>query len=57
MTYHWDMFDIARTLLGNDLLHHDTKVYINGIQPRGGDLRDIVLREGESIRIEFTTRN
>jgi hypothetical protein len=23
----------------------------------GGDLREIVLMEGESIRIEFTTRN
>jgi hypothetical protein len=43
--------------LGNDLLHYDTKVYINGIQHTGGDFRDIVLREGDSIRIEFTTRN
>jgi hypothetical protein len=43
--------------LGNDLLHYDTKVYINGIQHTAGDFRDIVLREGDSIRIEFTTRN
>jgi hypothetical protein len=43
--------------LGNDLLNYDTKVYINGIQHTVGDFRDIVLREGDSIRIEFTTRN
>jgi hypothetical protein len=43
--------------LGNDLLQYDTKVYVNGIEHTEGDLRDIVLREGDSIRIEFTTRN
>jgi hypothetical protein len=43
--------------LGNDLSRYDTKVYINGIQHTAGDLRDIVLRERDSIRIEFTTRN
>jgi hypothetical protein len=32
-------------------------VYINGIQHTAGDFRDIVIREGNSIRIEFTTRN
>jgi hypothetical protein len=42
--------------LGNDLLKYDTKVYVNGVQHTEGDLRDIVLREGDSIRIEFTTR-
>ena len=43
--------------LGNDLLKYDTKVYVNGIQYTEGDLRDIVLGEGDSIRIEFATRN
>jgi hypothetical protein len=43
--------------LGNDLLKYDTKVYINDTEETGGDIRDIVLRQGESIRIEFTTRN
>jgi hypothetical protein len=43
--------------LGNDLLKYNTKVYVNNIEHTKGDIRDIVLREGESIRIEFTTRS
>jgi hypothetical protein len=43
--------------LGNDLLHYDTKVYVNDIAHTEGDLRDIVLGEGDWIRIEFASRN
>lgn len=43
--------------LGNDLLQYDTKVYVNGAQHTEGDFRDIVLEEGDQIRIEFVSRN
>jgi hypothetical protein len=43
--------------LGNDLLQYDTKVYVNDIPHNEGDLRDIVLKEGDRIRIEFVSRN
>lgn len=43
--------------LGNDLLQYDTKVYVNDILHTEGDLRDIVLEEGDRIRIEFISRN
>jgi hypothetical protein len=43
--------------LGDDLLQYDTIVYINNVQHTEGDFRDIVLRDGDSIRIEFTSRN
>lgn len=43
--------------LGNDLLQYDTKVYVNGAQHTQGDFRDIVLEEGDQIRIEFVSRN
>jgi hypothetical protein len=43
--------------LGNDLLQYDTKVYLNGAPHTGGDFRDIVLEQGDQIRIEFVRRN
>ena len=43
--------------LGSDLLQYDTKVYVNDIAHTEGDLRDIVLDEGDRIRIEFASRN
>ena len=43
--------------LGNDLLQYDTKVYVNDTLHTEGDLRDIVLEEGDQIRIEFVSRN
>lgn len=43
--------------LGDDLLQYDTTVYVNDVQHTEGDIRDIVLRDGDSIRIEFTSRN
>lgn len=43
--------------LGNDLLQYDTKVYVNDTLHTEGDLRDIVLEEGNRIRIEFVSRN
>jgi hypothetical protein len=43
--------------LGNDLLRYDTKVFVNDIPHSEGDLRDIVLKQGDRIRIEFQRRN
>lgn len=43
--------------LGNDLLQYETKVYVNDIPHTEGDLRDIVLEQGDRIRIEFVSRN
>jgi hypothetical protein len=43
--------------LGNDILRYDTDVYVNGQLHREGDFRDIVLRQGDIIRINLTTRN
>jgi hypothetical protein len=43
--------------LGNDLLRYDTKVFVNDIPQAKGDLRDIVLKQGDRIRIEFQRRN
>ncbi len=43
--------------LGNDLLRYDTKVFVNDIPQAEGDLRDIVLKQGDRIRIEFQRRN
>jgi hypothetical protein len=42
--------------LGDDILQYDTRVQVNGVQHTEGDFRDIVLRQGDSIRIEFTAR-
>ena len=41
--------------LGDDILQYDTRVHVNGVQHTEGDFRDILLRQGDSIRIEFTT--
>jgi hypothetical protein len=43
--------------LNDDLLKYDTKVYINGTLHTAGDIRDILLKNGDSIRIELTTKN
>lgn len=43
--------------LGEDLLNYDTKVYVNGILHSEGDFRDIELRQGDSIRIELSSKN
>jgi hypothetical protein len=43
--------------LGNDLLRYDTKVFVNDIPQTEGDLRDILLKQGDRIRIEFQRRN
>ena len=37
--------------LGNDLLQYDTKVYVNGTPHTARDIRDIVLAQGEQIRL------
>ena len=43
--------------IGNDLQKYDTKVYVNGSLHSNGSFLDIPLRQGDSIRIEFTSRN
>ncbi|MGH9991055.1 MAG: hypothetical protein ACREAZ_00195 [Nitrososphaera sp.] len=43
--------------LGNDLLKYETKVYVNDTLHTSGDFRDIVLRQGDSLRIAFITKN
>jgi hypothetical protein len=42
--------------LGNDLLQYDTRVYVNDIPHTKGDLRDIILEDGNRIKIEFLSR-
>src|SRR5215217_1433424 len=36
---------------------YDTKVFVNDLPHTEGDLRDIVLKQGDMIRIEFQRRN
>ncbi len=43
--------------IGNDLSNYDTQVYVNGELHTDGSFLDIPLRQGDSIRIEFTSRN
>lgn len=43
--------------LGDDILRYDTEVYVNNRLHTNGDFRDIVLRQGDVIRINLTTRN
>ena len=40
----------------NDLHKYDTQVYVNGKLHTIGSFLDIPLRQGDSIRIEFTSR-
>ena len=42
--------------LGNELLQYDTRVYVNDILHTEGDLRDIILKDGDRITIEFLSR-
>ncbi len=42
--------------LGEDLKNYDTKVFVNGEQHIDGSFLDIPLRQGDSIRIELTSR-
>jgi hypothetical protein len=43
--------------IGNDLQNYNTKVYVNNQLHNEGSFLDIPLRQGDSIRIEFTSRN
>lgn len=43
--------------IGNDLQNYDTKVYVNGQLNSDGSFLDIRLRQGDSIKIEFRSRN
>lgn len=40
-----------------DLTKFDTKVFVNGVQHTEGSFLDIPLKDGDSIRIEFTSRS
>jgi hypothetical protein len=42
--------------LKDDLLKYDRKVYITGTLHTDGDIRDIALKDGDSIRIELVTK-
>lgn len=42
--------------LGDDILGYDTKVFVND-ELHDGDFRDIVLRQGDEIRIELVSRS
>jgi hypothetical protein len=42
--------------IGDDLQRYDTKVYVNGNLHTDGSFLDIPLSQGDSIRIEFTSR-
>ena len=42
--------------LGDDILGYDTKVFVND-ELHDGDVRDIVLRQGDEIRIELVSRS
>lgn len=42
--------------LGDDILQYDTRVYVNE-KLHNGDFRDIVLIQGDEIRIELTSRS
>ncbi|HEX9678473.1 MAG TPA: hypothetical protein VJZ68_04490 [Nitrososphaera sp.] len=39
-----------------DLTRYDTTVYVNGQQHTDGHFLDIVLRDGDEIRVEFVSR-
>ncbi|HKU48855.1 MAG TPA: hypothetical protein VJP79_02795 [Nitrososphaera sp.] len=41
--------------LGDDISHYDVRVFVNE-NPYTGDFRDIILRQGDTIRIELTSR-
>ncbi|HXG07770.1 MAG TPA: hypothetical protein VNI77_10660 [Nitrososphaera sp.] len=43
--------------IGNDLSNYDTQVYVNDEPHSNGSFLDIPLRQGDSIRIEFKSRN
>ena len=43
--------------LGDDILRYDAEVYVNNRLHTNGDFRDIVLRQGDVIKINLTTRN
>lgn len=42
--------------IGQDIVNYDTTVYVNGQEHTNGSFLDIELREGDEIRIEFTSR-
>jgi hypothetical protein len=41
--------------LGDDISHYDVRVFVNE-NAYNGDFRDLVLRHGDTIRIELTSR-
>lgn len=42
--------------LGQDIQNYNVKVYVNGVEHRDGSFLDIVLEQGQTIRIELTHR-
>ncbi len=43
--------------LGEDLLKYNSVVRVNDVLHSDGDIRDIELRQGDSIRIDFATKD
>jgi hypothetical protein len=43
--------------IGSKLQNYDTKVYVDGTQYTQGNILDIPLKQGESIRIEFVSKS
>ncbi len=43
--------------IGQDIVNYDTTVYVNGQEHTNGSFLDITLRDGDEIRIEFTSRS
>ncbi|MDQ4050291.1 MAG: hypothetical protein M3093_01615 [Thermoproteota archaeon] len=42
--------------LGNDLLQYETTVHVNDVARTEGNIRDIILEDGDRIKIEFVSR-
>jgi hypothetical protein len=54
--YNFTLGHFLYNWIGQNLSRYDTKVFINGKQHTQGSILDIPLKDGDSIRIEFTSR-
>lgn len=57
MPYDFTLGHFLYYWIGNDLQNYETQVYVNDRLHTEGSFLDIRLRQGDSLRIEFTTRN
>lgn len=56
-SHEFTLGDFLYYWIGNDVQNYDTKVYVNGSLHTNDNFLDILLRQGDAIRIEFTNRN